>query len=187
MNQGRGNPVVRDPNFRPGNDPSARMLETLWRMVTGARGQDDITVDQRPSGLVFGRNGPSYSTLFDLYDITNTTLKIRAFKIATTQQNMAIVAGALKAIDNGTASFDADITITAATYFYITDEISSGNTHLLTLDSGTSIPTGGDVGAGGAYYYWPLWYVGWNSTDGKIDQAAIFDLRDFIHLQGFGN
>jgi hypothetical protein len=184
MNQGRGNPVVRDPNFRPGNDPSARMLETLWRMVTGARGQDDITVDQRPSGLVFGRNGPSYSTLFDLYDITNTTLKIRAFKIATTQQNMAIVAGVLNPI---TGTFDADITISAATFIYVKDAIAGGTVHTLTLETGSSIPTGGDISAGVAEYYWPLWYIGWNSTDGKIDQDATFDLRFFIHLQGYGN
>jgi hypothetical protein len=126
-----------------------------------------------------------FRKIFDLIDITATTLKVWAFKVGATQQDMAIVAGALNAIGTGSAAFDTDITISADTYIYIQDEISGGNSHIFTLEVGSSIPTGGDVGAGGAYYYWPLWFIPFAS--GSIDAVNIIDLREFIHLQGFGN
>lgn len=109
-----------------------------------------------------------YRRLYDLYDVTATTLKIRSFSGMD-----AILGGQVKMISAGGAwVFDAAITIAAACYLYLEWNLT---TNLLYGRKEAAFPAGTDT-----LDYYPLWYIGWDSGNSRISGPTTVDLRDCV-------
>lgn len=111
----------------------------------------------------------SVLSLFDLYDKTETTAKVRGNAYAFCN------AGVFSNISAGTATIDSNITFSANTYIYIKFDRA---TPAVTLEVGASIPAGDDDTE-----YYPLWYVPWNSTTSKVNWKGRIWLGDSIHME----
>lgn len=113
----------------------------------------------------------THKTLFELYDVEATTLKVRGHAQAVRLFGVphTVTAG------SAGAALDADITISGNTYLWI--NVDLGTSHTATLEAGASIPDGDDDS-----FPFPLWYIAFAS--GSIDQANSLDLTPCIKMTG---
>jgi len=141
-------------------DHAARLRVLEDEQVVGA---DELGLFHRPQPEI-NTTPVAPLKLFDYYDLTTTTLKLRGFD--TGSDKVACIAGVHTVVTGG---LDAVITISANTYIYInmkrTDE---GGT--ATLETDSALNDGDDDEE--RYY---LWYIPWD-TD-HIDAGNIIDLR----------
>ena len=112
--------------------------------------------------------------IFDLYDVTATTLKVRG----DTDDKLVCVAGEWIQITGGSHALDADITISGAVYIYITVTRTAGATPTATLESGAAKLDGNSTTE-----HILLWYIAWDAGEGAIDFDNCIQYRDSeIHL-----
>jgi hypothetical protein len=114
---------------------------------------------------------PTHKTLFEIYDVAATTLKVRGHAQAVRLFGVpyTVTAG------SAGAALDADITISGNTYLWI--NVDLGTSHTATLEAGASIPDGDDDS-----FPFPLWYIAFAS--GSIDQANSLYLTPCIKMTG---
>lgn len=106
--------------------------------------------------------------LFELYDLRDTTLKVRGYS------GMVFIAGVAKTIGAGSAECDKDITISADTYIYVNVKVSDATA---TLEAAASVPAGDDDEE-----RYPLWFIKWDGA--KIDVLESVWLGRAIHVTG---
>ena len=70
-------------------------------------------------------------------------------------------------------------TISAASWLYLEID-KTHSTITLKIGTAATVPDGNEY-----METWPLWKIGWDSTNSKIDTGAIIDLRNAIHVTGF--
>lgn len=78
MTQIRGNTHLRDPNLRAGTYPSARMLENMYRMIIGMRGEDGTKVEIRHSGIVVSSTSSSFAKYCFGFTTSGAVVTIKA-------------------------------------------------------------------------------------------------------------
>lgn len=125
---------------------------------------------KRPLAIPF-----EYLRIFDLYDVTATTCKVRGFDTASDE--LACIAGVHTAISGGGEALDTAITIAAAAYLYV-NITKDFDTSTATLEQ---TATYGDGDADEERFY--LWYIGWASS--AINLPATVDLRGMPRWMGF--
>jgi hypothetical protein len=169
------------------NEPEIqRMIGNLARRIARL----EALADGRLVRPIAGAQSAS-DALFDLYDTTDTTFKVRGCGPGTEYDFCA--AGAFVSIGTGANGEELDAAITLSgdagyRYVYLKDSITaSGATtvHTVTLETGESIPMGGDAGAGQAYLYVPLWRLTWDGS--AITWGEELDLRPCIMIAAMGN
>lgn len=118
-----------------------------------------------------GSSAPTHKTLFELYDVTATTLKVRghAQAVRLFGTPYTVTAG------SAGAALNANITISSNTYLWIKVEL--GTSHTATLEAGAAIPDGDENS-----FPYPLWYIAWSGA--AIDQANCIDLTPCIKMTG---
>lgn len=148
------------------------------------------TEGQAYTGLFDVPDVAQYKRPFDIYDVSGDKLKIRGFDLlGNGDNNLVMVAG--NWVDVTGTAFDADVTISASSYIYLKDAISDSSgqsVHAITMEIGSSVPTGGDISPGSAEYYTVLWYIPWSSTPSShIVVENIYDLRGLPTIPALGN
>jgi len=140
-------------------------LESGWLLTPGRRPEDATPI--------------TFKSLFDLYDVAKTTVKVRGFDMKgdSTNKDFAL-SGVWTDITGGSEELDVDITISADTWIYVKlHRATSGQT--VTLEAGASMPNGDDDDE-----YYPLWFVGWDAGNSMIKRDAIRDLRYALRMTG---
>ena len=116
-----------------------------------------------------------HDKIFDLYDITSTTVKVRG----TTDDKLVCIVGVWTAITGGTHELDASITISANAYIYVTVKRNTAGASTAKLESGATLPNGDEDEE-----HYPLWYIPF--ADSVITAQDIIDMRGTIHVTAFG-
>ena len=160
--------------------------------VAGREGRR--VVDMRGIGRPLQSRPWQPLALFDLYDRTSTTFKVRGHDLqgVAGDDHCIIVAGKQKVVGSGVAGFGLDeaVTVAAARYVCLLDTITESegaSVHTVTLEIIASpMPDGGDTSPGvTALLYVPLWWVPWVTS--RIDWDAVVDLRNLPVLPFGGN
>jgi len=139
------------------NDQEARLAIANQRHDDGAGHDKCLTWDD-------------YEGCFDLYDITDTTCKVRGFDTVT--DKLACIAGVHVQITGGAEELDTAITISADTYIYVNGKRSDNTA---TLETSGTFDDGDDDEE--RFY---LWFVPWDAGNSKINRNAIKKLRGIV-------
>ena len=141
---------------------------------------ESLIVEQNDQFLVLQAQvqGPNaapdkpFDETFELYDIRDTTLKVRNDFYAV------LLIGIRKTIGTGAGGerMDTNITISANTYIYLKVTMAASPT--VTIETGATVPAGDDDDE-----FYPLWYIPWDSGESKIADG-IKDLRYTKQLPG---
>jgi hypothetical protein len=145
-------------------DQAAALANNHDMQLNNLMGDDLIEVARDHSGLLRVRR--KWEQLFDLYDIGNTTLKVRGFG------SEGYIAGVLTNVEAGTATLDTAITITTNTYLYVK---LNRDTVTATFEKKT---TSGQPSGTDTYEVYPLWWIPF--VGGIINVKGIMDIRYMI-------
>jgi len=155
------------------NDQEARLAIANQRHDDGA-GHDECL-----------QGGTEWGQLFELYDVTDTTYKVRAAGLTNTmllggQQAITATSG-LTYVNTGAAYtwHWASGTVSATEYVWMeVDRKTAANSKLY---SGGTLTINGDAGF---VEMCPLWYIPWDATNSRIDQERIVNMRTTLHVTG---
>lgn len=140
-----------------------------------------VTVFDAPARPVFSSGARAvFPGLFDLYDITTTTVKVRGLAtLPSGFRKPSVVAGIHLAVSAGTsgATLDSAITIGANTLIYLKIR-KNATTEGATLETATALADGDDDDEP-----YDLWYVPWD-TD-HIVTSGIFNMQGMPRWMGF--
>ena len=148
----------------------------LKRRVTGRADRRVFDMRSRPPQI----RPPARLRIFDLYEITKTTVKIRG----TSDDKLVCIVGVWTAITGGTYELDTAIDISAIAadaYIYVTVKRVIASASTAKLEGGSSLPNGDEDEE-----HYPLWFIPWDAGDSAIDAAEAIQYRsDTIHVTAF--
>jgi len=152
--------------------------------VLGRRGRR--VVDMRRSRSVPYAPASVFKRLFELYDITRTTVKVRG--LSDLNNELASLLGVWAVIGAGTATLDTAITISTYSVIYINRKRSAGGgtaTLEIATDTLANWQANGLPNGDHDDQTRPLWWIPWISADSRIDRVNITWLGDAPELPAF--
>jgi len=115
--------------------------------------------------------------LFELYDFTLTTVKVRG--LSDLNDELSDIAGVWRQVGTGTAELDTAITISGYSVIWIkSDRATNTATLEVTADTLANWQSNGLPNGTDEYAVQPLWWIPWDSTKSQINLLSVTYLGD---------